>query len=157
MPVHGVVSFRIDPGKPLALDPNRLAANGPILQAAVSLDAKRAQILAQGGTQLPSPKIGSMLIDTGASMTSVERTILTSLGIPPVGDCQVKTPSGGELQQIYPCSIEFPGSPLPVIPNIFVLGANLAEQNIIGLIGRDFLANCLFVFNGPSGAFTISI
>jgi hypothetical protein len=38
-----------------------------------------------------------------------------------------------------------------------VLGSNLAEQGIIGLLGRDFLANCVFVFNGQGGGFTLAI
>jgi hypothetical protein len=90
-------------------------------------------------------------------MTAIERTVLQELGIPPIGESQVKTPSGGETQLVYPCGLAFPGTPLPTVKSIFVLGSNLAEQGIIGLLGRDFLANCVFVFNGQGGGFTLAI
>ena len=121
------------------------------------VDEKRAEALVKAGNQVPPQKLGMLLIDTGASMTSIERTVLEQLGIPPIADCDVKTPSGGETQQVYPCSLAFPGSKLPSIQKIFVLGGNLQEQGIIGLLGRDMLAACLFVFNGQGGEFTLAV
>lgn len=68
----------------------------------------------------------------------------------------VKTPSGSEVQQIYPCSLAFLGTPLPTIKKWFVLGANLDGQGIIGLLGRDLLAQGVFVFTGSCGGFTLA-
>jgi hypothetical protein len=79
------------------------------------------------------------------------------LGIPPIGDCHVRTPSGGETQQVYPCGLVFPGTKLPTIGSIFVLGGNLLDQGIIGLLGRDVPRSCVFIFNGQYGEFTIAL
>ena len=157
MAVLTAIAIGIHPKSGLILDRGRLQAEGPVLPCAVMLDVRRAQALTLKGQPVPPQKVGSILIDTGASMTSIERTVLQELGIPPIGESQVKTPSGGETQLVYPCGLAFPGSPLPTIKGIFVLGANLAEQGIVGLLGRDVLANCLFVFNGQGGGFTLAI
>jgi hypothetical protein len=37
------------------------------------------------------------------------------------------------------------------------IGAALAVQGYIALIGRDALINCTLFYNGPMGAFTLSI
>jgi predicted aspartyl protease len=157
MPVHTSISIGVNPKTGLALEPGILQVQGPVLQCAVMLDTRRAQALVQAGGSIPPPKPGRLLIDTGASMTSIERTVLQELGIPSIGDCQVKTPSGGETQQVYPCGLVFPGTKLPTIGNIFVLGANLLDQGIIGLLGRDLLRSCVFIFNGQGGEFTIAL
>ena len=36
-------------------------------------------------------------------------------------------------------------------------GANLKDQGLIALIGRDMLASCLLVYNGPDGSYSLSI
>ena len=36
-------------------------------------------------------------------------------------------------------------------------GANLAIQGLIALIGRDLLAQCVLVYNGLDGSFSLSI
>jgi hypothetical protein len=110
MPVHTSISIGVSPKTGVALEPGILQAEGPVLQCAVMLDTRRAQAVARSGSAVPPPKSGKLLIDTGASMTSIERTILQELGIPSIGDCQVRTPSGGETQQIYPCGLVSPGS-----------------------------------------------
>ena len=36
-------------------------------------------------------------------------------------------------------------------------GAKLAPQGLIALIGRDVLMNCVLVYNGIDGSFSISL
>lgn len=90
-------------------------------------------------------------------MTCVDKKILEGLGIPPVGDTQVRTPSGSAVQQVYPCGIAFPGAGIPSLERMFVIGADLDGQKIIGLLGRDLLAGALLVYNGIGGSWSLSV
>lgn len=44
--------------------------------------------------------------------------------------------------------------PFPALP---VIASMLAAQGIMGLLGRDVLKECLFVYNGPDNVFTLAI
>jgi hypothetical protein len=37
------------------------------------------------------------------------------------------------------------------------IGAPLAAQGLLVLIGRDLLQHCVLVYNGPAGGFTLTI
>lgn len=98
-----------------------------------------------------------LLVDTGASMTCVDRALLVALGAPVIGDTMVQTPSGSELQQLFACGIAFPGSNVPSINKLTVCGSNLSKQGIIGLLGRDVLSRALLIYNGIGGFWTLSM
>lgn len=42
---------------------------------------------------------------------------------------------------------------LPIVP---VVEAHLSFQGIQALLGRDILSNCLFLYDGQSGVFTLA-
>jgi hypothetical protein len=60
----------------------------------------------------PQPVSGLALIDSGASMTTVEESALRALGVQAVGITQVRTPSGQATQLLYPADIVFSGTAL---------------------------------------------
>lgn len=115
--------------------------------------SQAAQISASGGA-IPAPVSGIALIDTGASVTCIDNDLALSLGLRAVGSVSVNTPSGvGIAQTQYLGEVTLPGS----AGNLWTLtGAVLAPQGIIALIGTDVLANCVLVYNGSAGAFTLA-
>ena len=44
----------------------------------------------------------------------------------------------------------------PLERTLFVIESDLESQGIYALIGLDILADCTFVFDGPSGRFSLS-
>lgn len=94
---------------------------------------------------------GLALVDTGASITCVDKSILKNLRIPTVGVSDVFTPSGKARQNTYPVEISFPKANLPKIAFNQVLGSELKGQGIIALIGRDVLSHFILIYNGPGG------
>ena len=61
-----------------------------------------------------------------------------------------------EIVPIYAGKIEILGISI----NVNVLkayGANLESQGLVALIGRDLLAKCVLVYNGPDSSFSLSI
>jgi len=55
---------------------------------------------------------------------------------------------------VYPIQIVSPALTINVARS---LGAALASQGLIVLIGRDVLQNCNLFYNGPAGQFTLSL
>lgn len=100
---------------------------------------------------------GNALIDTGASMTTLEESALQSLGLQPMNQVTVMTPSGQATQLAYPAELIFSGSQLPKQVFAAAIGSpHLAAQGIIALVGRDVLCRAILVYNGLAGMFTLA-
>ena len=134
-----------------------LAAIGPRIDVEVHVPDALAYLLTQQGKPVPNPVTGEALIDTGASITAVDDSIIQSLGVQPVGITQVHTPSGSAPQNKYPVKFVFPRTPLPPLVASQAIGSVLQSMGIVALIGRDSLNGVVFVYNGPAGIITFAL
>jgi hypothetical protein len=142
----------------------QVSSNGPILQAFVAVSQARSDALAAAGRQLPDPVSIRALVDTGASCTCVDPSVLiTRLGLTPTGSVNVNTPSTGstphradqfDVALIIPAATGAPALVLQTIP--VVSSELLGGQGFHALIGRDILDRCLFVYNGAVKLFTLA-
>jgi hypothetical protein len=142
----------------------QIIPQGPLLTAYIGVsDAKKAALL---NTNQPVPNLIQIraLVDTGASSTCVDPSVLQTLALAPTGQATVNTPSTGNQPHTadqYDASFIVPGSgatqaPL-VVPNLPVICAELLQsQGFHALIGRDILSLCLLLYNGPGGFFTLA-
>jgi hypothetical protein len=138
-------------------------ANGPVLTVVIGVSVARGDALMTAGRMVPGGISARALIDTGASGTCVDPSILTRLELTPTGTVSVHTPSTGlaaHLAEQYDISLIVPGAgthhvPL-ALPAIPVMAADLSIQGIDALIGRDVLRDCIFIYNGSVGLFTIA-
>ena len=135
--------------------PVALIARGPTIQVVVGVEEHIAQKLAQQGVSLPVPISGWALIDTGASSTCIDDAAAQKLHLPVVDVVTIASASHSATQQnVYPIQIDFMGVPIKInAPR--AVGAPLAAQNLLVLIGRDALQNCTLFYNGLAGTFTI--
>lgn len=134
---------------------------GPVIDVHVGVSAPRRKALEAAGLTVPAPVTCRLLIDTGASSTCVDPSILKPLNLTPSGVASIHTPSTTagnshtcnqydvSLMILHPSLIRTFGA-LPVIES------NLSHQGIEGLLGRDVLAHCLFIYNGELGVHTLS-
>ncbi len=136
-----------------------ISALGPTLDVRIGVSQPRAQALGAAGQPVPSPLNAHVLIDTGASCTCIDAAILAALKLPPSGSAFVSTPSTGIAPHI---ANQFDVSLTLYHPALFrwwgavpVVEAVLAPQGIGGLIGRDILAYCLFMYDGPANLFIL--
>ena len=135
-----------------------LQREGARLNVEINPTKETTAALLKEGKALPQPIIGMALIDTGASVTAIDKdTLEKSFNIQPVGISEVATPAGKISQNIYPISLSFPGTELPNFAPVFVVACELNTQGIVALIGRDILSHCLLVFNGKGAIISISI
>jgi hypothetical protein len=92
----------------LQLDP----ANGPVLTVVIGVSVARGDALMTAGQPVPAGISARALIDTGASCTCVDPSILAKLALTPTGTVSVHTPSTGpaaHLAEQYDVSLIIPG------------------------------------------------
>lgn len=142
-------------GKLIQVPPQvALQMRGPILQVTISIEQNAAKALLAQGQSVPS-KNGLALIDTGASNTCVDDQAAKELGLPVIDVGNMQSAS----HEKHPCNIY----PVQIVTQVVTLnsprtmGANLAAQGLMVLIGRDVLAACNLFYNGPAGQFTLSL
>ena len=157
MPVYNQFYLLTNPATgATSFDPRGLSVDGPKIPVEIQIPNALAQSLGQQGMPVPTPVTGYALIDTGASVTAVDATIIQNLGVNPVGIAQVQTPFGTVQQNQYPVRLVFPGTPLPSIGTSQAIGSVLQSQGIIALIGRDVLTHFILICNGPGGFISLA-
>jgi hypothetical protein len=136
---------------------------GPIANAGVSVsEGRRTALLAQN-QPIPAPQFIRALVDTGAGFTSIDPTVLTSLGLTPTGTIDIVTPSTGQgvhTTDTYDVDFTIGAGPQDtplVIPNLRIAASDLfLQQGIHALIGRDILQRCILIYNGATSFFCLS-
>ena len=140
----------------------QMEPGGPIITAFVGVSIPRRDALKAANQQVPTPVQMRALLDTGASGTCIDPSVLTALALTPTGTALVNTPTTGTTPQttdLYDVAIMIPGPPgaTPLFSQTLPVMASelLVAQGFHALIGRDILSQCVFVYNG-SGFFTLS-
>jgi hypothetical protein len=141
----------------------QLGPGGPLLTA-VAMVSEPRRVALQGLNQpIPQPQRIRALVDTGASCTNIDPSVVTALGLVPTGTAQVLTPTTGNVPvttdqydiglAIYAATVQAP----LMLPTVPVITAELLQpQGFHALIGRDILSQCVLVYNGSSGFFTLA-
>ncbi len=142
----------------------QVAQNGGLIVVAyIGVSQARRSALQASKQAVPDPIVIQALIDTGASCTCVDPSVLQGLSLSPTGSSPVNTPSTGSQPMIadqYDVSLFIPaatGQSLLVHHTIPVLKAELlAPQGFHALIGRDVLQGCLLMYDGKNGQFSLA-
>lgn len=130
---------------------------GPCIQVTVAVAQAIAQQLLHEGGPLPAPRSGFALIDTGASVTCIDDGTAQAMGLPVIDVATMTSASHAATQQnVYPIQIEIVGARITLNADR-VMGANLAPQGLLLLIGRNALQHGALFYNGPSGELTLSV
>lgn len=136
---------------------------GPVIDVLVAVGSLRRALLDKHGLPHPEPVHVRTLIDTGSSHTLFAPRVFQLLGLGPVGNESIYTPSTAPGQ---PHECELFDTSLALVANGAahpfgdrrVIGADCWEpgEGLEGLIGRDVLARCHFMYLGPEQAFTLA-
>jgi hypothetical protein len=139
-----------------------LDAPGPVVNAVVTVSDGRRQALEAAQQPIPTQQIVRALIDTGASHTSIDPTVLAALGLTPTGTIEIVTPSTGtgtHTADTYDVDFKIYASAedIPLATsNLRVSACELfLKQGIHALIGRDILSRCVFIYTGSTNSFTV--
>lgn len=135
--------------------PELLAMQGPVLPVLLSISEEVQQALMTEGKPIPEPVTGLALIDTGATFTCVDEAAARRAGLPTRGTAKMASASHPEHEvPVFAGKISMDSININ-IPT--AMGADLSGfPNLVALIGRDMLQNCLFVYNGNTGAISLA-
>jgi len=113
------------------------------------------------GQPIPGFVTAQFLIDTGATSTCIDPWIIEKLQLTPSGRVDIHAPST-TANNTHACS-QYDVSLTILHPSlnrtfnaIPVIETNIKHQGIDGLMGRDVLRHCLFVYNGELNIHTLS-
>ena len=137
-----------------------ISPGGPIVQLRIGVSRPRAAALIAAGQGHPQPIPINGLIDTGASCTCIDSSILRQLAIPSTGIIHVHTPStqaaAPHVANVYDISLVLVH---PLMTRTWhalpILESHLFHQGIQALIGRDILAQCVLTYDGSGGNFCL--
>jgi hypothetical protein len=143
---------------------------GAQLRAEVTISRPRLLHLRQTRQPIPPPVPVAAVIDTGAERTCVDPAVVARLNLPArssgfsaapgvsVGPAVFGGASFGfsyEAGLVILHPVTNPPSNL-VIPELEVDELPLAAFGIEAVIGRDVLARCVLVYDGPAGSVTLA-
>lgn len=143
-------------GKTIEIPPAiALQMRGPLIQVSVTIEENAGKALLSQGKALPTPKTGLALIDTGASNTCIDEQAAKELGLPVIDVGTMLSATHEKVPcNIYPVQVT---TPIVNLNSPRTMGAALAAQGLLVLIGRDVLQRCNLFYNGPIGQFTLSL
>jgi hypothetical protein len=137
--------------------------HGPIVRSAIMVSNSRQQMLTDLQQAIPDPQTIDALIDTGASISGVDPTVLTALGLSPTGEAEVlSTTSGaaGVSVPTYDVCIGIyalrQGDLHFISGTVQVTATDLGSRSFKALIGTDVLSKCILHYNGADGFFTLA-
>jgi len=124
----------------------------------------RMAALKKAGKEVPDLQKILALLDTGASCSAIDQSVLDPLDLTPTGEAEILTPSAGKIPQktlTYDVVIGIfagrQGDLHYISDALQVIASDLFEaQGIHALIGRDVLSQCIFHYNGADGQFTLA-
>lgn len=141
----------------------QISPQGAVIDAWIAVSAARQGALTAAAQPIPNPVKIRALIDTGATSTCLDPSVLQALNLTPTGSATVETPSTGGIPvsaDQYDISLIVPAGdkhgPL-IVYNLPVICMQLfPSMGYHALIGRDILAQCVFSYNGSIEMFTLA-
>ena len=157
MPVYDG-EFRTHTGQP---DRGGLHRVGPVLPVEIAVPSALSRFLSAQNQQIPAPRAGLALIDTGATRSCVDSQIISSLGVNPIGIAFLGTARGRSKHHLYPAKFSFPAIKFEVefgsVVGVDLSGQGVGNMQIIALIGRDVLSRCILIYHGTRGSFSLAL
>jgi hypothetical protein len=138
-----------------------LNPHGAITELLVGVGEVRRAVLERNNFPVPRRVRVSAQIDTGAPYSTFAPFVFEQLEIKPVGSVKLRTPSTGEgacpFDQ-FVVSLSLCGGGVELhLPTTEVIQAVFApDEEIQGLLGRDLLEHCLFVYDGQNKSFSLA-
>jgi predicted aspartyl protease len=131
-----------------------MALLGPRIPIEIGIPQAQADGIVAAGGAVPSPVFAYALIDTGANATFIDQKVALDLGLQPTGtESEVGGVAGKAPGIEYVAQITWPGT----VPGLYVVTSiDLEHVGVVALIGTEILRECVFVWDGPNGTFSLS-
>lgn len=128
-------------------------AIGPIIRVGIAYPAS----LHQDEETQPSTTVVNMLVDSGASSTSISPQAAQDVGLPQTGMRPVQSVNNVEPMNEYLADMYLPIGPTPYhLRDLTLVEFRMGNNQIGGLLGRDLLQHGHFQMNGIDRTFTLA-
>lgn len=160
MPIHRFHFDTIDDVSPEI----PLAAAGPVIRISIHVPPALESTMREAGSPIPPPISGLALVDTGATLCAVNQSSIEALGIQPIDTVSSGSAAGPGICNVYPgrLVLHISGGDMTWdqsrLTGVNLDGLSLSglDQPLIVLLGRDFLSNFIFHYDGPAGTWTLA-
>lgn len=137
----------------------RIEPQGPFLDTTVMATPQHVARLKQARRPAPHPVSIRTLIDTGASGCVLDFGIVARLGLIQTGRTKIHTSTTGpgyEERDQFDANI-FISTPDQGVASfvVSVVGADLASEGFLGIVGWDVLFKCVLICDGPAKSFRL--
>jgi hypothetical protein len=140
-----------------------VSSEGVLVDVQIGWSAASGRTLRAALRPVPPLVEAKALIDTGADSSCVDPTILQALGLPVGGFAMINVPAHGGLtfatQHDASLSVLHTSGDARmnwVLDSVLVVELAIGVLGYQMLLGRDVLAGCRFLFDGPANKFELS-
>jgi len=140
-----------------------LTAEGALVDVRIGWSDAAAKALRTALRPVPPPVDVRALIDSGAESSCVDPAVTQALGLPVGGFVMANVPAHGGLtfatQHDASLTILHPSGDARLnlaLGNLLMVELAIGVLGYQALLGRDVLAGCRFLFDGPAGRFELS-
>lgn len=141
-----------EPGDEAAI---QLELQGPSFEVEICCPDEQVKKLSQEGAPIPEPIRGLALIDPGAFATSISQSHISTLRLIQTGTKSVGTTFSNGRVPTYSCKFNIVGDGSFNVKTVTAL--DLPDKHIVALLGRDFLAHCVLIYDGKQGTVKLTI
>ena len=145
-------------GNIASLSPNMaLQMIGPVVPVILSPLEAHLKAVADRKDDMPPPISGRAMIDTGAATTCVDIDAARKADLAQVDSGIISSAThANEQVPVFAGQLAIESTQITINTHR-AIGANLAPHKLVALIGRELLAQCVFVYNGSDSSFSLSI
>jgi hypothetical protein len=135
--------------------------DGAVVPVRVGVSENRRKRLASAGFPVPAEIPLLLQLDTGSHLTGFPTAVFRALQITPFDEIPISTPSTkpGEVcmafQYDVSITLDAPDG-TRVFPSVHAIASDDFSGPVNGILGRDVLDHCHFVFDGPSKTFRLT-
>src|SRR5262249_40536568 len=136
---------------------------GPLVEIEVGWSRSRLQALRRSLRPIPPPVRIDALIDTGSDTTCLDTTVVAQLGLPYGSMMLANLPALRRLSLAIEHDagvriLQPSGNPAEdfILTDLVILELELGRVGYQALLGRDVLAHCDFLYQGPAGRFQLT-
>jgi hypothetical protein len=137
--------------------------DGAVVEIEIGVGQPQRQNLRRAGRPIPAPIRLRAPLDSGAQCTFAEPTLLQPLALefaganytnaPGLGGLSLHPQSEASLTILHPSGARARHLTIDPLP---ILELPVGAMGYEAVIGRDVLALCVLVFDGPTGRFTLA-
>lgn len=137
----------------------RIERAGPFIDLTAMAPSKYVELLRKQRSPVPAPRTVRALLDTGATESALDFGLINHFGLTPTNRIKIHTPTTGseyEERDQYGISLYIGSQPGETAEyTISVIGAGLASEGFLAIIGWSVLERCVLLCDGPNKTFKL--